>query len=312
MKNKRNIPKAFISFLITSLLIWMLINLSKEYTSVVSYTINYEALPQNKILQEKPLETIDLLLKGSGFRLFSEKFSNKKIRLDTRKLRQKTKNNFYLLPNNHKQAIQEQLPSGLQFVEVLQDSIHLKIGSLATKKIPVIADINLHFQPGYNLLETVVIQPDSITIFGSELQLDKIKNIAITQLELENISKNFRQEVALQLPNTIENIRFSHQKVTLIGKVDKFTEGKFELPFSVINIPVGVDLNTFPKKIKLTYKVGLKDFNNVKMNSFTVVCDYKKVAENDVNYLVPKVTVKPGVVYSVKIEPNKIDFLIHK
>ena len=312
MNNKINIPKAFIGFLVASFLIWALINLSKEYTSKVSYVVNYQELPQNKLLQLEPQKEIVLLLKGTGFNLLSSKISNKSIFLKTDKLSQKSDTKFYFLPNEQKISLQEQLSKGLQIEGILQDTIYLNIGSLASKKVPVIAKTNLQFNAGYALSESIKIKPDSITISGDSQQINDIQNITTKYLNVENIIDDFSKEVSVEIPENLNNIKISHQIITISGVVDKFTEGEFEIPVTLENIPFGTEVNVFPKKVKVTYKVGLKDFGKVTEDSFEVVCDFKQVEDNKVNYLLPRVKTKPALVSSVKITPDKIEYLIHK
>ena len=69
MKSNKKLPKAFIGFLIASMLIWMLITLSKEYTTTITLPVNYSNLPQNKILIKEPVKEIDISVKGSGFNI---------------------------------------------------------------------------------------------------------------------------------------------------------------------------------------------------------------------------------------------------
>lgn len=286
--------------------------MSKEYISIVSYAVDYDELPQNKLLEEKPQETLDLLIKATGFKLLSANIAPKKINLKMHPLRKKGYNNYYFLPKNQQLDIQKQLASGLKIEEVLQDTIYLKIGTLATKKLPVKNTINMQFEAGYNLSEKLQIEPNFIQVSGSQSALKSLKEIEIVSIPLENINADFTKEVDLKLPKNSENIRFSNKKVKLIGKVDKFTEGTFDLPFTVENLPASVEINTFPKTVKVTYKVGLKNFNKVTANSFIIVCDFKQAQENKLNYLLPKIKSKPKLVSSVKIEPNKIEYLIHK
>ena len=77
-------------------------------------------------------------------------------------------------------------------------------------------------------------------------------------------------------------------------------------------MPDSIAVKTFPKKVKVFYQVGLTNFNKVNVGSFKVVCDYNNSLSNNLNYLIPKVVVKPRFVSSVKINPNKIEYLIQK
>lgn len=312
MEKQKNIPKSFIGFLIVSFLIWMLINLSKQSVTTVSYEIEYYGLSQDKILQENPVDEIKLLVKGTGYKLFATNFSDKKIKLSVNKLRKKSVNDFYFLTENQKNSIQKQLISGLLLEDVLQDTIYLKLGSLQSKKVPVLPNLAVKYKLGYDVAEKVLIIPDSILISGPELQLKEINAIQLPELTLQNVSKNVTEKLPITLPVSLNKVKMSHNNVLVKIMVDKFTEGEFEVPVSVKNISAKQKLNIFPKKVKVVFKIGLNDFDKVTADSFEVVCDFDETVKNGHQYLIPKLKNKPNYVSSVRIVPNKIDFLIYK
>lgn len=312
MKSKRNIPKAFFSFLIASFLIWVLINLSKEYTTIFSYKIVYQKIAQNKILQEVPLEEIDVKVKASGFKLIVTNFSNKQLVLSADKLQKNSKSYYYFLPQKQELEIQKQLKSGLNLEKVMQDTLFLRLGTLASKKVPVLTNIAIEFKHGYDLLLPIKVIPDSILISGTELQLQTISNVFTKKIRLEDVYENQEKELIIEKPSTLKKIKLSHTKVNAFIEVDKFTEGEFSIPFTVENIPYGTQINTYPKKVKVVFKVGLNNFNKISPSSFKVVCDYRNSKENELSYLVPELEISSNLVSSVRIMPNKIDFLIQK
>lgn len=312
MEKQKNIPKSFIGFLIVSFLIWMLINLSKQSVTTVSYEVEYYGLSQDKILQENPVDEIKLLVKGTGYKLFATNFSDKKIKLSVDKLRKISANDFYFLTKNQKNSIQKQLTSGLLLEDVLQDTIYLKLGRLQSKKVPVLPNLAVKYKLGYDAAEKVLIIPDSILISGPELQLKEINAIQLPELALQNVSSNVTEKLPITLPVSLNKVKMSHNNVLIKIMVNKFTEGEFEVPVSVKNISAKQKLNIFPKKVKIVFKIGLNDFDKVTADSFEVICDFKEAVNNEHQYLIPKLKNKPNYVSSVRIVPNKIDFLIYK
>ncbi len=311
MKRDFNIPKTFFGFLLISFLFWLLINLSKEYEVEVNYKVKYSNLLQDKILQEEPVKEIKLLVKGTGFKLFADKFSGKKIELFADKLIKKSKNNYCILLKNQHKNIQKQLKSGLELKEIKQDTIFLKLGSLETKKVPVISEIDIKYKLGYNIVGNVEVKPDSISISGPELQLQKINNIKLEKLILEDISTNISEKLPIVLPKGVDKIKTSNSFVEVKINVGKFTEKEFEVPVIVKNIR-GVKLNIFPRKVKVFFKVQLSDFNKITKDSFDVFCDFNEVKGIEQKYLTLKLEPKSKYIFSYKIVPNKVDFLIHK
>ena len=312
MKNTRRISKKFIGFLVASILIWLLITLSKEYVTTIIFPVVYKKLPQDKLLQSTPIKEINLEVKATGFKLIRANFFKKSIELNANNLLKKSNNLYYFLAKNQKQAIQKQLISKIELQEVLPDTIHLDLGSLASKKVPVKPNLDITYHVGYDVLETIKITPDSLLISGPESQVKIIKSIDLTILKLQDVKANFIQKVAIKKPTNSEGVKFDTDFVKISAKVEKFTEGSFKVPFKITNISHNTQLNTLNKTVEIFYIIGLPNFNKIDKNSFVVECDYSVSEQNNLGYLIPKVVRKPSLIKSFRVVPAKIDFLIQK
>lgn len=307
MKNTFNIPKTFFGFLTASVLFWLLINLSKEYTTQITFDLVYTNLPLKKTIIDTPIKKIPLLVKGSGFNLISTSLSNNLIKLDLEKINKKKAINYYFLSNKLRPEIQKQLKSGIELTQVLKDTIPLKIGTLNSKKVPLKTDLSITFQLGHDLSKLITIKPDSVLISGEESLLKKISFLKLAKINLNNISESSKISIPILKQNNIKtNITTAEINIT----VDKFTEGEIEIPVLVKNAPKG--LNIYPKKVKIIYKVGLKNFNKINKNSFKIECDYNQEKNSEASYLIPKLKKSPDIITLIRVVPEKIDFLIHK
>ena len=95
--NKSNkLYYTFILFSILSVVFWFMTKLSKEYDTSIKYPVSYINLPSNKLLQEKPLEYIDIRIKATGFKLISSKVSPLKLTIDASNIYGKSLTNYYL------------------------------------------------------------------------------------------------------------------------------------------------------------------------------------------------------------------------
>jgi len=74
--NKMNY--SFILFTLLSVVFWFMTKLSKEYDSTIAFPISYKNLPDDKLLQEAPLDFIKIHIKTTGFKLISAKISASK------------------------------------------------------------------------------------------------------------------------------------------------------------------------------------------------------------------------------------------
>ena len=310
MKSKKKIPKTFISFLLASILIWLLITLSKEYTTAISFPIKYGEISQNKLLLANQTKELEIVVKTNGFKILRTRFNTKSLLINLNTLINKKGTTYYLLLKSKKQSIKRQLPSGVSLQEIIKDTLFVELGSLVTKKLAIKSNLKISYHIGYDLSEQISLKPDSILVSGPENYISKIKNIELEPIVFEDVKADFVRKVAVKVPEGVKNLKFNIKEVTISGKIEKFTEGILNVPFKIINVPGGITINTLNKKVQVTYIVGLSSFNKIDENSFQIECDYAMSASNRLGYLIPKVVLKSSEIKSYKLIPNEINFLI--
>jgi len=310
LKYNRKI-RIFLFFLILTSIIWLLIELSKTYSSTTKIKIAYSNLPAKKLLLKKPLEEIEGEINATGFSLLKYKIKQPKVTLNLSNTLQKA-NFYYVLPNSQIASLNQKLSNKSKIIKFLTDTIYIELANNITKKVPITSKLKINFKVGYNLIEVLKIIPDSIQISGPKISLDSISEISTNTLVLNEVYSNIKEVLKIKIPK-IKNISMENSSVTIIGEVDKFTEGRFTFPVTIINKPEGVKISPFPKEIEVIYQAGLSNFSKIKKSNITVVFDYMQY-ENDslVRYLSPVVEQKSDLISSLKINPSKIEFLIQK
>jgi len=311
LKNNRK-TKVFIFFLILTSIIWMLIELSKTYTSSAVFKVEYKNLPADKLLQYKPISELQVAFKAPGCNLLKYKLIRHKLTLSLNNI-SKRNNTYYILPNRQISNLNGQLSVGTDLIRVLNDTIFIEIGNNVSKKVPVITDVEIKFKLGYNLTEKLNVIPDSVIITGPEKFIDSIEEIKTVHAKLNDIHESIDVNVELIKIDKVKNVILSDSEIKITGEVDKFTEGSFTYPVVIINEPEGLKINPFPKQIEVVYQVGLSNFNKITENSISIVFDYKQY-ENDtlLQFLTPIIKQKSDYISSLKINPDQIEFLIQK
>lgn len=311
-KNTQHKIKIYLSFILATTIVWFLMELSKNYTGIIKFKVDYINLPKDRVIQNKTKSILEVEVTAPGFSLLKYNLIRQKISLDLSKI-SRVNNNYYLFPNQQLSTISSNFSSDTKFIKFLNDSILVEIGVNKIKKVPIVSAVDIDFKLGYNFTENIKIIPDSITIIGPQKYIDTIKSIRTNYLKLTDVYQNINTRVKLKTPKNNSHITYSTRSVTVSGKVDKFTEGSITMPVSVINVPYNVKLVTFPKQIEVVYKVCLSDYKSITKNKFSIIFDYKEY-ENDtlIKYLTPIIEQKTGLVSSIKIIPDKIEFLIQK
>ncbi len=314
-KKQKNIIKnknirMFLFFVLLSFMFWLLINLSKEYISDANVFVTYYNLPKSKIIKKLPNRHLKFEIKAGGFKFLTYQLDNPKIKFNLAHLQHLKKDLYYYLPNNHLRDLQLQFSSDVELLSVAADTIYIELTSLATKKVKVKPNLNIGFKMGYNLAKPIAVKPDSIDIIGPKFMLDTINNIGTATLNLKGVSNDINRKLTLK--NFNNKLKFSKAEVSINIRVAKFTETSIVKPFKVINIPKGYKINTIPKEVTVTYQVSLNNFNKVSANMFEIVCDFSETLKDSLNYLIPEIVTKPDFVSSVRISPDKIEYLLFK
>ncbi|MGV6844609.1 MAG: CdaR family protein [Lutibacter sp.] len=310
--SKKQKIKEFIVFLVLTSIIWLLMELSKNYTSTVVFNASYTNLPAQKLLQNKPDNQFVAAIKAPGFSILRFKLLHKDLSLSLSNI-QKVNRKYVLYPNKQLSFLNSQLPSEVEIVRVLKDSVFFDLGTKETKKIAVLLNLNMKFKLGFGLIEPLNVVPDSVIISGPNKFVDSINIIETEKINLEGINKNISQKLQLLLPFKNKNIQINAQKVKVIGKVDKFTEGTFNFPVKVINKPKNVAITTLPEEIEVIYQTGLTNYSKITPSSVDIVFDYNQYKKDTtIQYLSPKIVSKSNLITSVKINPNQIQFFIKK
>lgn len=311
LQNNRK-TKVFIFFLILTSIIWLLIELSKTYTSSAEFKIDYKNLANDKLIQVKPIQKVEVAIKAPGFTLLKRKLKSQKVSLDLSKL-SKRGAAYYILPNAQLSNLNAQLTGEIELIRVLKDTIFIEIGTNTAKKVPVLPDTDIQFKLGYNFIKSLKVNPDSILISGPKKYIDSIKAISTTKLKLNDVYENINTELNLVLPKNSKNVKLSINKVKIAGDVDKFTEGNFKIPVTIINQPEGITVNPFPKEIDVVFQAGLSNFNKINENSFLIVFDFNQYEKDTTTqFLTPIIKQKSEFISSLKINPSHIEFLLQK
>ena len=303
--------KTFLVFICISILFWMLINLSETYSSEVVFKVNYSNLNSSKTLQSELIKQVKVSIVSTGFNLIGYKLRDQNLTIDLNSILHKNGSKCYYLPNNHLVELQSQLDIETKINRILQDTIFVSLGANKTKKVPVELDSDIQFKLGYNIVDEILISPAFVNITGPESQLDTINKLVTKKLRLSETSTGIISVIGLQT-SKYSNISFSESEVLVTAKVDKFTEGSLTVPFSIINLPSNYSITTFPDEVDVIYQVALSNFNKITKDNMEIVCDFKDSEDNSLTYLIPKLQAQSGLITSVRIVPEKIEFLIEK
>ncbi|MGB4205387.1 MAG: YbbR-like domain-containing protein [Bacteroidales bacterium] len=316
MKRFRDQFSVFFVFLVFSSFVWVVIKLSKDFTSTITYNVNFKNAPEGRIISASSDTVISVGLDAKGFTLIKYHFLQKKpvinIDLAGLKIRYHAGKEEGCLPlDDQIQKIASQIGVKRDLVFVSPDTIRFEFLTKYRRQIPVLPQVSYELRPQFMLYDSVQIQPDSIWVFGPEELIDTIQFIYTEQKSFTDLAEN--QELELRLLKPESNlISLSENRVNILIPVEKYTERSFELPVNIVNSGTEYALRIFPEKVIVNCLVALKDYNRVDEAMFEAVVTYDSVEMQTATRLKVNLVKYPSFVHIARVEPERIEFILIK
>jgi translation elongation factor EF-1beta len=297
-------------FFLLSFCFWALTKLSKSYTETITFEIVYKNLPEQHHVDIDSSKKIKVGVKAYGFNLLKYYFFTPKFQIDF-KSDVAVKNKIYVWDaRQNAPKINEKFKNSIEVISVQPDTIRFPYQALAVKKVPVITDISITYASGYDTSSTIKVIPDSVRIIGSEKLIAKIKEVTTKKVELKDINSNIEKSLEIEMTDLLKQLKISDRNVIIKGQVEKFTEGTFNVPVTIINLPADTNINYFPKTIPVAYSLSLANFKLVKPSDFRIECDYKDINNTEKTFLIPKLVKVPEIVKSARLKQHKVEFIL--
>ncbi|WP_127020816.1 YbbR-like domain-containing protein [Flagellimonas beolgyonensis] len=308
--NRRKV-KVFSLFLLCSFLAWFISNLSDTYESRSNFILNFRNLPDTLLLGKHSEEQIEVKMRTSGFQFLYYNFFKKRINIDVSDV--KYQNGNYVLDEDElKKQIDQQLSQNISLLDLDRRLLTVDLYQVEARKVPIRANLSLQLEQNHILEGNLQIEPDSVMIKGPSAEIDTIKELWTAPIQLNNVSTDFTTEALLNFPKGLENSVFSESRVTVNGKVAKFSEKVFDVPVRMINFPEGFQVKTFPSTVTVLCKAGVNRLKEITAADFEVVADYAQLQGTGNNTLFLKIINSPERVYDVKLQETTVNFVMEQ
>lgn len=247
----------FVIFMLALLLafsIWLVHNLSLNYTNFVSTRI----IAQTNIEYRSELSTnscvVSARVRTTGYnllRLSYRKSDNSKIVEFPSSVFHHYSNDVFYTTTQELQEYAEQIFGEKARVDFLiADTLKFEFPRQEYKTVPVKPVKVISTRSQYMLTEDLVIEPDSVIVFGDEKRLESIDYILTEPISVKEASSSIYGEAFLKEE---KGLRLSIPSVQYSAEVTRFIEVATTLPLYVRNVPSGKELKCFPSNVDVTF-----------------------------------------------------------
>lgn len=289
-------------------------SLSKEYTIELNFPVTYINSPIDKVVSNRLPETIDIEIKSSGFKLLIYKLrqKNESLFIDIKDAQAlPLKNHYFLLTNSRVDKITSQFSNDIKIIKIYPDTIFLDFSKKISKIVPVKANFKVAFDKTNLSTDSIILSPAVVRISGTADQIAKITYVETEPLSLKNSSDSLSLKLNILKTPELKLLEFSPQTVQAVIRVTKYTEASIDLPIEVENLPTGFGLKIFPDKVSIKYNVAFQNYEKINALQFRAVVNYAKI-EPSSNKLKIQLVKCPSEIRSVKMDPEKVEFIIRK
>lgn len=315
--NYRNKFSVFLVCSAISFLLWGLIKLSRVYEAPINFKVNYQHYPAGKVLVSAEDTVITLVIRARGLELYNMMFKAKKNQIEMnlsgmRLRRDGNRYSGYICTSQLVKNISEQLTKDNVLIKVEPDTLRFVFEQEYHRKVPVKADLSLSFIPQFQLYDSLKVEPDSVTIYGVKSIVDTTYVINTQQKSVRFLKGNKSINLELLKPEGKPTLKISTDSVTVKIAVERFTEADIEVPIGLETKGERAAYRTFPDKVTLTCRVAIREYKRLDPSLFLVAINYQEAAASHSNLAEVYITRQPAFAKVIRIEPEKVEFLILK
>ena len=302
----------FIFFFIVSAGFWLLQTLNDTYDTTLKLHLKLKNVPDGVIITTELPEDIHISVRDKGtslFRYYLQRATLGTVSLDFKTYDTGASSSRVIVPHaDVMKSIVPLLESSTRVLGMRPDTLEFYFSRGVKKRVPVLFKGRVETDPLYYLAD-LHCDPDTITVWGDEDELDTLAAVPTVTTVLSGISENTTKKVQLRFRR---GMKFDPQEVLLTAMVDVYTQKQVEVPIVGTNFPAGVVLRTFPSTATITFRVGAKDFKNVNADNFVITATYEELMELPDSILPLRLRSVPAGVSQVRIHPESVQFLIEQ
>ena len=308
--------QVFSIFVFFTGVLWFLNALNQQYITEIKIPVSFYNLPRNKANVSELPKSFIATVKAYGYNIL--KFQLKKnfvpLKIDLSEvqfyqLSNNDTNKFYILTETYSDYVENELQSDMTLEILKPDTVYFQFTTYKEKYVPVIINANIKAKTQFIIKDNFIITPDSVLLGGSAIMLDTINYIKTSFFDLQNLSKTTNYVAELQ---PIDGIVVTPSSVNLTINIEEYTEKRYNIPITTINVPDTVELLLFPNYVNVVCKVGIDDYESIKPSDFKAIVDYNSIYGNMGSQLQTEIISYPEKIYEFYQNPEFVEYIIEK
>ncbi len=300
----------FLCFVLVSLFFWTLQAIQEIRTYELTIPVVYEPVPKNVTITNKLPLSFKVTLRDKGLVLFQyfQHRKDKPIHLNPMDWYQKD-----AIGHVDGSVLVSRIRSVLQptteLLSVSPDTLAFYFVEKASRQLRVLVRHHINPYAQHQLSGSIVAHPAFVIAYAPKEVLDKMDHVETDMLRVEGLKgvKTYRVKLRPQ-----EGVRYSTEYVMISVKAEEFTEKIVNIPVVGVGFPANERLLAFPSIVKVSFLVGLSDYERINESDFQIGVTYNQVVRTNNKEVKLQVLRQPVDIQGVKVRPEQIECLIEK
>jgi len=288
-------------------LMWISINLSEEYQISMEIPLVIMNIPEGKAISRPVPKTLNIKVKGSGWRLTSFFLSGSPTCvLNASELGESPTviRKTLLLDNIY-------LTAGVKPVDINIDTLQLAYEKFVERKVKVIPNIEIECAEGYGVVGEMQVDPESVAVGGASSAVRLLQGWRTERRVFSNVRESLNRSVSLEESHSY-SVEPVVQSVEVSANVQPFAEKTFSgVAVEAILVPANREIIFIPPKIDIVARGGIDQLAPLSNDDFRAVVNYQALVSDTSSSVQPRVDFPAGIRVLTK-NPDRVQYVIRK
>ena len=292
---------------ILAFLVWVLTNLSKDYSGTVSVPVVAQCNIEGHGTESSNTVLVSARCRTDGFRLIRESSRQErkvvKVRFDRADMRRLGPDVYGIIGGAKNSYTSQFFGDNVQLEAFITDTLKFVFPVENHKRVPVDVPHSVTFRSQYMQSGPVQVSPDSVTVYGEASRLSAVEKITTPRLVMSDLGASQHGVLKLNVP---DGLRLSVDQVSYEIPVCRYVELQATVPVSVRNVPSGCQLQVYPATAKVVLRCAFPIAKDP-LSSFRLYVDWRDFSTSLTGRCAPRVSSLPGGVLDYRVEPEVFD-----
>ncbi len=245
----------FAMSLLLAFSIWLIHNLSLNYSDIVSVPVVAECNLEGHSNHSSNASVIVARCRTTGFALVRMKYQRRRsaltVRFDPNDMHHQEGEIFQVTAAELAGYADDIFGEGIRLESYVTESVSFRFPFENNKRVPVQAVAVIDFRPQYCAMGPMRLSPDSVTVYGEPFHLENIDRVLTRTISLSDLHAGAHGVVKL---DAASGLRLSDSEVHYSMDVTRYVEIPAEVTVSLRNVPAGKKISVYPSVAKVVFQ----------------------------------------------------------